>query len=244
MDLNSSYIKKIAITLGLCITIHCQPKVIIDFSPSMGLISKPATKTVLLVDNPQNLSNKYAPENYVKVYPILGLFIGKKVYSAEDFSIISGIKAEYAHALDMSGKVYQFALPGFDNFRYQYSLRSTSLAIKSKILINRNKIWKPYASVSLGGAYNKAFNYSEAALVNGAVPMNPFANGSKLTFTYSLGAGFQLNSNEKFTVGLGYEFSDLGQSKLGLSSSQTTSNNFALNHLIIHKLVANLIWDL
>jgi opacity protein-like surface antigen len=74
--------------------------------------------------------------------------------------------------------------------------------------------------------------------------MNPFANGSKLTFTYSVGAGFQLKSNDKFTVGLGYEFSYLGKSKMGRSSSQTTSNNFALNHLIIHKIVANLIWDL
>ena len=51
--------------------------------------------------------------------------------------------------------------------------------------------------------------------------------------TYTLGTGVQKILNAHWQVGVGYEFSDWGQSSLGRASEQTLHSGLELNHVYI-----------
>lgn len=223
--------------------VTCQANTVISFSPSIVFQNNSRTQTLLLQTSPQNLSNQYVGQNDWRNNLILQAFIGKTVFTNEKVRVDAGVSGGYVSALRFSGVINQFALPAFNNFNYEFQLRSFSLMASSKIFFKKNKKWLPYISASAGAANNRLYSYSETPLIDGAVSMAPFANKTKTSFTYSIGTGVQMITNDSFTVGLGYELSDLGQAQLGPSLSQTTNETPSLKRVYLNKLQVTFNWD-
>ena len=228
--------------VGLVI-ITGQTQATISLSPSIVFQKNNQTQSLLLQTSPQNLSNQYVGNSGWRNNLMLDVFVGDNVLSNNNVDVSAGVSAAYVDSLNFSGIVNQFALPSFNNFSYDYKVRSISLVASTKVLFKKSMQWQPYVSAGFGVSNNTAYDYVETPLIAGAVGMEPFTSNTKISYAYNVGAGVQLKTSERFSVGIGYEFSDLGQAWLGTSSSQTTSETPHTDHAYLNKLRVNLNWD-
>ena len=113
-----------------------------------------------------------------------------------------------------------------------------------KVLYAFTQNLQPYMDASLGFSNNQASAYDETPRILGAVPMPPFGDHSTNRFAYSAGAGLMYASSTPFSVGLGYQFSDLGRTSLGVSAAQQTAQTLSMNHLYVHQVLLNFNWNI
>ncbi len=142
----------------------------------------------------------------------------------------------------LEGNVWDDADPQFDNYRYQYSLHSTRVALKGLLLLDKGYWVTPWVSASLGVGFNRAHGYNNTPLIFQAVADSNFTDHTKTSFTNTLGAGIQKPINLHWQIGMGYEFADWGKSALGRSSGQTMNTGLALEHLYTHGVSFNLTY--
>jgi opacity protein-like surface antigen len=240
---SSCYIKNIVVVGFACLLTDISvANINVTLSPTLIFENNGRTQTVLLNPAPINYSNEYvSSKKWHNSYMTL-LSFTKDVCKKNDFVFQVGPTLSYANGIGLAGHVNQFALPDFDNFNYQYSVRSFSLLASTFINYVKNDIWQPYLSFGLGVSWNRTLNYNETPRKSGVVPMSPYSSGGTNGFAYSIGAGYTLNYDFPVKLGFGYEFSDLGATKLGLSRSQTTMKTPRLRHLYLNELLLNLNW--
>ena len=210
---------------------------VVTFSPGAAFSTKGETQTLLIEGPPQNLSNQYVADNSGKSAFMTQLFVGKTLFTYKKTSMYIGAMGTYLDNLNVTGVVNQFAMPDFDNFNFQYTTRSAAFFASARLESLFYELWRPYLNASLGASQNKSYAYQDTPRIEGAVPMLPFSNHTETSLAYSLGFGFFLNAYAPLTLGLGYEFTDLGQSQLGVSPSQTTQQTMTLNHLYLNRLL-------
>ena len=235
---------KILIVLFCFFVTHAMHAAVITFSPGVAYGDNGSTQTLLLQKFPQHLSNRYVANHDAQSTFLAQLFLGKEFYKKDDIKLNLGVTLGFIHDIKLNGVVEQFALPDFDNFNYQYKIQSLSAmgTLNVRYLITEQR--QSYLNGSVGFSNNDAFSYQETPRIYGAVPMMPYGDRSTNSFAYSIGVGFMQYFNPLFSVGLGYQFSDFGQAKLGLSTAQQTANTPTINHIFLHQLLLNLNWDL
>lgn len=153
-----------------------------------------------------------------------------------------GIAAGVTSDARPSGNIWDDANPTFNNYTYSYRIQHTYVAVKGKLLADRGYWFIPWVSGGLGVGFNKARDFQNTPLIFEAVTMPNFASNTKTSFTYTLGAGIQKTVNQHWQLGMGYEFSDWGQSQLDRASGQTLNSGLSLNHLYTNGVLFNLTY--
>lgn len=151
-----------------------------------------------------------------------------------------GIEVATTGNSNISGDIWDDALPQFNNFNYAYKVKQTRISVKGKFIKDLGYTCKPYVSGSLGIGFNKAGNFTSTPTIFEAIPTPGFQSNTVKAFTYTLGIGVQKVITPHWHGGIGYEFSDWGQSRLDRAPTQTLSQGLSLAHLYTNGLQFNL----
>ena len=142
----------------------------------------------------------------------------------------------------LQGTIWDDADPQFDNYRYQYKIQSSRVAVQGKLLINKHYRLMPWISGSLGVGFNHAYGFTNTPLIYEALPNDNFSSQTRSAFTYSLGAGLQQKLNQHWQVGMGYEFVDWGRSQLARAACQRLNSGLQFNHVYTNGILFNLTY--
>ena len=176
-------------------------------------------------------SNHYTSSTSYQSSALLGLGMGLERRLAEQLSWQLGLSGYFNTEMRSKGHVWQFALPEFDNFIYDYRIQSKRLMATGKLLGTVKQTIHPYVSGELGAGFNRASSYRETPLAFEEVPMAPFSDRTQTSFAWGVGVGVDVDINTGLRLGLGYQFADLGKASLGRSPAQLSQQTFRLPHL-------------
>lgn len=152
-----------------------------------------------------------------------GLSIGGRVPLTRLWELEVGTGYYQTGNLNQNGKIYQYSSPNFQNLNYHYAIQNQRFMVEGKLLNTYNDIYHPYLSVGIGASRNFSYNYQEIPVQDYAIS-DPFFSGfTQTNFSYSVGIGLNVDVAKKWSIGGGYEYSNLGTAKLGRSPVQTTS---------------------
>ena len=168
------------------------------------------------------------------------LFIGIQKPLGSQWLGQLGLAADTTGNAKFQGVIWDDVDPEFNNHSYQYKIRNTRIAVKGKLLLDKGYWLMPWVSTSLGVGFNRAHDFTNTPLIFEALPNSNFTNHTKTAFTYTLGTGVQKAINERWQVGVGYEFADWDKSDLGRALGQTMNSGLALNHLYTNGVLFNL----
>jgi hypothetical protein len=169
-------------------------------------------------------------------------------FAGAEKTLVQNITGEFGLAVattsyaSLSGNIWDDALPQFNNYIYNYQLRHTHLAAKTRILIDKQYPVIPWISGSIGIGFNRASYFNNIPIIDEAVTTSNFSGHTEASFTYTIGLGIQRVLNKHWQVGMGYEFADWGQSYLGAAPEQTVGNGLALSHFYTNGLLFNLTY--
>ncbi len=184
--------------------------------------------------------NAYTINNNPRAILNNELFVGARSLIKPNLEGQIGISINKTSNAKISGDIWQEADPEFDNFYYNYFISHTALTVKGKILFNNSiNYLQPYLSVSAGVASNRSFAFNQVAKIFESVVAYNFTHRTLTAFTYTAEAGVQQKLNDNLALGIGYEFADLGRSKLGPADMQVGNVVPYLNHLYINQLQFN-----
>lgn len=172
-----------------------------------------------------------------------GLFVGVETQLLSNNKLLAqfGVSYDHTNHLEAEGHILQFANPNFDNFIYQYNIQSERFFFETKLLTTMGQYFHPFVTLGAGEAVNRADQYKETALSSDSVPMSPGFNGhTSYSFAYLWGVGIEMDLNDHFRLGGLYHYVNLGQIRLGTSSSQTTTDTLNNNHLNINEILLQL----
>lgn len=153
-----------------------------------------------------------------------------------------GLAFALSDAASLSGQIWDDAQIEFNNYTYNYKINHLHVAFKGKLLANRSWLVTPWVSGSLGVAYNRSHAFDHSAIVDEVVNTPNFADKTKRSLTYTLGAGMQKNLSQHWQMGVGYEFADWGKSQLNRAPEQTLNSGLSLSHLYVHGFLLNLTY--
>lgn len=143
---------------------------------------------------------------------------------------------------NLSGIILDDADPQFDNYIYAYKIQHTHIAAKGKLLADMGYWFTPWVSASIGVGFNHAYSFDNTPTSYEAIINTNFATHTATAFTYTVGTGVQKALNSHWQVGVGYEFSDWGKSRLGRAEGQTLNSGLSLNHLYTNGVLFNLTY--
>lgn len=172
------------------------------------------------------------------------LFVGKQRQINNLLTAQFGLAIAATSNAPVSGSIWDDADPIFNNYAWSYHVQHTHIAIKGKLLANRDIYFlTPWVSASLGAGLNRAYEYKSTPRIFQAVAMSPFESHTTTAFTYTLGTGVQRNVTQHLALGVGYEFADWGKSSLARAEGQTLGSGLSLNHLYTNGLLFNLTYS-
>lgn len=199
-----------------------------------------AGKTQTLALQPE-LTNTYVARVTNEVLASGELFLGLQRPISPLFFGQLGLAVATSSYARLQGSIWETADPTFDNFTYQYNLSHTHLAIKGKLLSDRlNDTVSPYVSASLGVGFNRSYQFSMTPTIFEVVPQPLFQSHTQISFVYTLGTGIQKSLNQHWRIGIGYEFSNWGNSHLAAAPGQTINQSLELSHLYTNQLQCNI----
>lgn len=170
------------------------------------------------------------------------LFLGVKKDLPYHLFTHLGIAGALTSQAGLSGQIWDDAEPEFNNYQYGYHVQHGHVALKAKVFKDVSYPILPWISGSVGVGFNRSNSYQNQPLISEAIKQNNFANYTQTSFTYTVGAGIQRMINTNWQVGIGYEFSDWGQSHLNPAVGQTEGTGLSLNHLYTNGLIFNITY--
>lgn len=172
------------------------------------------------------------------------IFLGIQVPLPKSLRGQLGLAFAIANDATLSGDILDDSNQQFDNYNYRYQINHRHYALKGKLLGDLGCDLFPWISAGVGVGYNSAHSFTNTPSISEAVRSPNFSGNTIRAFTYSVGAGFQyaINKSKSWQVGLGYEFSDWGKSKLGRARGQTQGAGLTMNHLYTNAILANITY--
>ncbi len=215
------------------------------FFPIVGIAHiKPVTTLSLGVENATvgptstNVSyfaspipaNTYQSTNSQDTQFLGGIFLGAEFNLNSLWNWQWGLSYFQNSALEAKGQVVQFGSP---NLNYAYDITSRRILAETKLLYTFRQIFHPYLNAGVGEAFNRANNYIEYPIDDGAgVPMSqPFSGNSTHCFTYAAGLGIDIDATNRIRFGFGYRYADLGKAELGTTPLQIDTSTIKNNNL-------------
>lgn len=184
------------------------------------------------------LQNAYKANTSWNTVGDFGGFIGIEKFFSDRLQIQTGVAGYGDTTIHPNGHVWQFALPTFDNFTYNYGISHGRVMFSNKIITKWDRFEKilPFISWEIGAAFNRTQDYQESLIEPMAVPMLPFKAKSSSSFSWAVGIGGDYLISPDLRFGLGYQFADLGSASLGISPSQTSNQTPNIPHLWTNQL--------
>ena len=189
-----------------------------------------------------NIIKTYAASNATHALADGEIFVGIQKDLPKALLGQLGIAVAVTSDAKLSGSIWDDTDSTFNNYSYSYQTQHTHVALKGKLLADRGYWLMPWVSASLGVGFNDAYGFQNTPLISQAVTMPNFASNTETSFTYTLGIGLQKVLNSHWQAGVGYEFSDWGQSQLNRASGQTLNSGLSLNHLYTNGVLFNLTY--
>ena len=186
------------------------------------------------------IEKRYISQNKTRSMPYGELFAGMQKSFESNYMVQLGFSVAQTGDAKLQGIIWDDADPDFANHRYSYKIRHTHLAIKAKLSKDFGYFAMPYMAASVGVGSNKAHSYQNTPLIPQAVTNPDFADKSKNTFVYTIGAGVQMSINKNFQAGIGYQFADLGKSELGRAVGQSRSSGLHTSHFYTNAVLFDL----
>lgn len=189
-----------------------------------------------------NIEKTYSANNSSHALADGEIFLGVQKLVRDKLDGQIGLAVATTGNASLSGNIWDDAQPVFNNYTYSYQIQHTHIALKGKLLMDRDYLVIPWLSASLGVGFNQARNFNNTPTISEAVVMPNFTNNTTTAFTYTLGAGISRNLNQHWQAGIGYEFADWGQSHLGCAAGQTLNSGLSLSHLYTNGFLLNLTY--
>lgn len=161
-----------------------------------------------------NVKKTYAANNNTNAVTGLSLFFGVQKPLIKDTLGQIGVTVGTASDAVLTGEIWDDGNPKFNNLSYKYTIKSTRVAAKGVILLDKKLIVLPWISGSLGISYNNAYNFYSKPLIFEVLRNHNFLEYTARSFSYSLGTGFQKKISDNWQIGVGYEFTDWGGGKI------------------------------
>lgn len=175
-------------------------------------------------------------------------FIGLQRVLTYEFQGQLGLEFATASNATLSGVIWDDANPQFNNYRYNYKIRHSHIAVAGKILMNVCEGYVPcyglipWLGGSVGVGFNNAYGFTNRPTIFEAVPTPNFGSHMQTTYTYTVKVGAQLPLTCHWQVGANYEFADWGLSQLDRASGQTLHNGLQQRHLFTNGLIFNMTY--
>lgn len=195
------------------------------------------TKTFFL---PPDIEKTYAAN---KTHNLLGdveLFLGVKQPLYKKLDSQMGLAVSTTSNARFSGHVWDDADPQFDNYKYRYKVRHTEIVLKGIVFADLGYAVTPWIAASVGLGFNRAHAFTNTPLIDSAIAMPNFSNNTATSLAYSVSFGIQKQLVKHWKAGIGYKFSDWGNSRLGKASGQIFNNRLSESHLYTNGIVFNI----
>lgn len=208
---------------------------------SAGAVWEQAGKTQSFYLTPE-IEKTYAAHQSTNTLANGEFFVGMQKILSQSIQAQLGLAVAATSDASLSGLIWDDEIPRFANHSYRYKIQHSHVAVKSKVLVDKGYWLTPWISGSLGIGFNSAHAFQNTPLIYEAIVNPNFASHTQIAFTYTVGAGLQKVLNQHWQVGVGYEFADWGQSRLGRAAEQTLNNGLGLNHLYTNGILFNLTY--
>jgi hypothetical protein len=158
---------------------------------------------------------QYHASNAVVIRPLYEGFFGGEVSLHHHLALQLGVDYLQTGDLNANGNFFQGVdYQSADIFTYHYKIIGRQILAAKKLLYKSKKIYHPYVFAGVGMSDNTAYRYGTD------VPpfltfTRQYANLTEASFSYSVGAGIDVDINKHFRMGVGYRFTDLGKASLG-----------------------------
>ena len=232
------------LVLGLLIALFSQAA----WSDNTGVVSlnigqswEDAGRTQTFYLAPE-IEKAYVANRHTHVVTNGELFLGIQKPLPEKLQGQIGLAVASTSNATLSGNIWDDADPEFNNYTYRYRVRHNHIALKGQLLADWCYIVMPWVSGSIGLGFNKSEHFTSTPTLYEAVPTPNFANHTTISFTYSIGAGIQYKLTRNWQIGLGYEFSDWGQSRLERAPGQSSGHGLSLKHLYTNGYLINMTY--
>jgi opacity protein-like surface antigen len=197
------------------------------YNPIVTLTGGAATarvgQTQLLTMSGDFTKYDYAANGGHSSRPLLGAFIGTEL-PVYDYKLDLGL-AYYQPFVFSSGNgilTQGVDASSDDQYTYSYKVQSHQFLIEAKLLWDAQERYHPYLTAGAGIGFNRSYDYQNT--VPPFLTFTPeFSSYTSTVFTYSLGAGIDVDVRRNWRFGLGYRFTDLGRTALGRGNLDTTS---------------------
>lgn len=163
-------------------------------------------------------------------------FFGMQIPIMPNFLGQFGVAVAGGLEAPLKGNIWEDQDPDFNNYTYKYTVNHAHVAVKAKISTDTNTVIQPYVSGSIGTGINRSHRFSISPIIFEEVPAPNFTSDKDSGMVYTAGLGIQTSYNENWQAGIGYEFADWGNLRLGRAPGQTLNSGLGSNHLYTHEL--------
>ncbi len=184
----------------------------------------------------------YTPNRSNQTSGLFDSFIGLERLFNPQWAVQIGLGYVRSGNLSVQGALLQGAdIPSANQFAYEYSVITNQLMAEGKLLYQFRESFHPYLFLGVGGASNKAQDYTTT------VPpfltfTREYADNTHNSFTYAAGVGVDMDVANHLRLGLGYRYADLGKAQLGNATIDTSfvSGTLSQTRIQINELIAQL----
>ncbi len=201
---------------------------VITFSAGAARIQSGTTQTIYLTPTILKTFKPMSSNTMV----IAEIFAGAQMELSSNIQGQLGLALGITNNINREGDIWEQASPDFDNYIYQYRINQSRIGLKGKLLtVPMKGEISPYVTGNVGIGLNQARAYNSTPKIVTESAQPPFDSHATTSFTYTVGAGIQKAITSHWSIGAGYEFSDLGKSSLGRAAGQTLNQGISLSHL-------------
>lgn len=130
----------------------------------------------------------------------------------------------YRTSATLTGNVWQYQLPQFNNYNFHAPITSTRLMLDAKPSLFTYHHLSPYVVIGAGVGWN-TMSYQENVTGAGVDPRSflSLRNHTNTNFAYDLGAGLNADINKQLTLSLEFIYTNLGNAAPSNSSGNLTA---------------------
>jgi opacity protein-like surface antigen len=182
---------------------------------------------------------QYSPNHTTTTEPVLDVFAGAEWKMTPRWTLQLGLGYNQASPFEVNGSFQQGILPLLSqiNYDYRYNIRLRQALVESKWAYLFKDRYRPYFFLGVGTAINTASNY--LAYVPFPNLTRQYKNNTEAHFSYSLGAGIDIDLVEKLRLGIGYRFSDVGKVALGAANifGNEVAGTLSQSHVYVNEVL-------
>lgn len=191
---------------------------------------------------PNNEYYKYHVSDRSDGNGVFDIFLGGEWEFCPQWAAQLGVGYTYMGSFSVGGDYEQgFDPQSSDIYTYNYRVRSQQVQAESKILFEMTRMLRPYIYGGLGASFNKASNFN-ADYPEFLTFTREYENHTSSSFTWSVGAGLDVQALDCLRVGVGYRFADLGRVSLGQSYIDDTpvTDTLSQKHLYTNMVLGHI----